>query len=76
MSTGISDPPSREWEAWSSQANFYLWGQRKLRQAVEKMCIQTKQGKQQGKLLVTSVYYQMARATRMKRSALLMIIYN
>ena len=76
VSTGISDPPSGEWEAWSSQANFYLWGQRKLRQAVEKMCIQTKQGKQQGNLLVTSVYYQMARATRMKRSALLMIIYN
>ena len=76
VSTGISDPPSREWEAWSSQTNFYMWGQRKLRQAVEKLCIQTKQGKQQINLQVTSIYYQMSRATRMKRLALLMIIYN
>ena len=25
VSTGISGPPSKKWEVWSSQANFYLW---------------------------------------------------
>lgn len=40
------------------------------------MRIQTEQGKQQGDLLITSAYYEKAKATRVKRSALLMIIYN